>query len=115
MKPSKPLDLALSRYATKLDELSLQEGRPLAPSDEEEAQATSKMRNCAPEREIFMVRVAEIQHSDDEGLEHVQFGDYHIDDDNYYFSDTPVQNTDTRVSFDSHGVPEHALDAIDTV
>jgi hypothetical protein len=51
----------------------------------------------------------------DEGLEHIQFDDYRInDDDDDYIPDMPVQNTDIIMSFDIHELPEHALDTMDT-
>jgi hypothetical protein len=49
-----------------------------------------------------MVRIAEIQHMDEEGLEHVQLDDYYIDNDDNYISDTPGQNTNTAMSFNNH-------------
>jgi hypothetical protein len=115
MKPSKLLDLSLPRSATDLGELPFQKGRPLDSSDKEEGQTTRRTKDFALERGVFMVRIVEIQHSDDECLEHVQFDDYRIDDDNNYISDMPVQNTDTMMSFDSRELPEHALDATYTM
>jgi hypothetical protein len=112
--PSKLLDLSLLRSTTDSSELP-QEGRPLVSSDKEEGQTTRRIKDFALERGVFMVRIAKIQHLDDEGLEHIQFDDYRIDNDDGYFSDTPVQNTDTTMSFYIHGSPEHALDATDTM
>ena len=66
-------------------------------------------------RQVFMVHIAEIQLSDDEGLEHVQLDDYYIDDDNDFISDMPNQNTNSTMSLDSHALPEHTPDATDTV
>jgi hypothetical protein len=48
-------------------------------------------------------------------LEHFQFDDYRIEDDDDYVSDMPTQNMDAKMSFDSHELPKHALNAIDTV
>jgi hypothetical protein len=62
-----------------------------------------------------MIRIVEIQHLDNEGLEHVQLDDYRIDNDDDYISDIPVQNMDMMMSFDSHEVPEHTLDATNTI
>jgi hypothetical protein len=33
------------------------------------------------------------------GLEPIQFDDYRIDDDDDYFPDSPIENTDTMMSY----------------
>lgn len=62
VKPSKPpgFDPPCSEFY----ELLFQEGKPLAPSDGEKGPAPPR-KIYTPEREVFMIHAAEIQHFDD--------------------------------------------------
>jgi hypothetical protein len=110
-KPSKPLDLNPPQYATDPDELPFHEGRPLDSSDEEGGLIKPKAGNLPLEQGIFMVRIAEIQPAEEEGSERLQLDDYYIDND--YIFNTPGQDMDTTMKFDSPEPPDHVHDIED--
>jgi hypothetical protein len=58
-----------------------------------------------------MVRIAEIQPAEEEGSERLQLDDYYIDND--YIFNTPGQDMDTTMKFDSPEPPDHVHDIED--
>jgi hypothetical protein len=70
------------------DKLSFQESRPLTPSEGEE---NSAAKDNLPEREVFMVRIAEIKDTEVETLALIDLDDYYINDDKY-LPDAPNQS-----------------------
>ena len=70
------------------DKLSFQESRPLTPSEGEENAAA---KDYLPEREVFMVRIAEIKDTEAETLALIDLDDYYINDDKY-LPDAPNQS-----------------------
>ena len=81
------------------DKLSFQESRPLTPSEGEE---NSAAKDYLPEREVFMVRIAEIKDTEAETLALIDLDDYCINDDKY-LPDAPVQSM--NVEGERSGLP----------
>jgi hypothetical protein len=60
-----------------------------------------------------MVRITEIQPTDEEDSEHLQLDDYYIDDG--YISDTPGQDMDTMMKYDNPKLLDHVHNTEDVV